>query len=121
MGSLPPVAWENDEYSPTKGTLYLKAVTLGDSSVQAELGDTGMDENVGVYQVDVVAPAGTGKNAGMVMTDLIGNHFKRGTYLTYNDRTVRIENVNSSEGIIADGWYTIPVSVNWIAYTQARA
>jgi hypothetical protein len=121
MGSLPPVEWENDKYSPTKGTLYLKAALLSVDSVQAELGDTGMDENVGVYQVDVVAPADNGKNAGMVMADLIANHFKRGTYLTYNSRTVRIENVDRSTAIIADGWYTIPVSVNWIAFTQARS
>lgn len=121
MTSLPPVAWENKSYDPTLGTLYLRPTLIPADTIQATLGDSGTDQNSGIYQIDVFAEAGQGKNAAVVMADNIASHFKRGTDLTYNSRTVRIRSVSRQVAVNnADGWYQIPIEINYIAFTEAR-
>jgi len=121
MAGLPPVAWENKTYDPVIGTLYVRPTLLPGETTQATLGAQGEDQNIGIYQVDVFAPAGTGKNAAIVMADTIANHFKRGSDLVYNGRTVRIRNVSRLVGTNnADGWYQIPIEILYISFTTAR-
>jgi len=120
MGSVPPIAWENKIYKPIKGTLYLRATNMTGDATQAGLGDSGEDENLGVYQVDVFAPADKGKKAALQMADLVANRFKRGTDLTYSGTTVRISSVNREAALTVDGWYHIPVNINYYSITQPR-
>lgn len=121
MPNLPPVAWENDEYTPALGTLYLRPTVLPGGTVQASLGDSGQDQQVGVYQVDVFAETNTGKFAALQMADLVADWFKRGTVLTYNDRKVRIRTTNRRAGQpTTEGWYMVIVEIYYIIYTQAR-
>lgn len=121
MTDLPPVAWENKDYSPVIGTLYLRPTLIAGEVVQATLGDNGTDSNTGIYQVDVFAESGKGKNAALVMADKIADQFKRGTDLIYNGRTVRTRNVSRQVGAnSADGWYHLIVEISYIAFTEAR-
>ncbi len=120
MPSLPPVAWENKTYEPILGTLYLRATNIQGDTTQGSLGTNGEDLTIGVYQVDVFAPAGEGKNEALVMADNIANHFKRGTDLTYNSRVVTVTSAQRGPTNQADGWFQIPVEIIYRAYTQAR-
>lgn len=121
MSSLPPVAWENRDYTPVVGTLYLRPTLIAGETVQATLGDSGTDNNTGIYQIDVFAESGKGKNEAVVMADLIADQFKRGSDLIYNGRTVRTRNVSRQVGISnADGWYQVIVEVSYISFTEAR-
>jgi len=120
MTSLPPVAWENKEYEPTKDTLYLKPTILPGTVEATGLGATAQDESIGIYQVTVFGATGDGKNETVVMADKVADQFKRGTYLTYNSRTVRIEQVRRHGAVIVDGWYTITVDIHWTSFTEAR-
>ena len=121
MPSLPPVAWENLDYTPELGTLYLRPTLLPAETIQSTLGENGTDQNTGIYQVDVFAPLGQGKQEAMSIADKIANHFKRGTDLTYNNRKLRIRNtgreVSTTE---VNGWYSIPVTMTYISFTEAR-
>ena len=120
LADSPPVAWENKEYTPTKSTLYLRPTNLAGSTTQSSLGTSGEDMNEGVYQVDVFAPAGRGKKAANDAADGVADHFKRGTDLTYNGRTVRVRSVSRGAGRNSNGWYQIPVIINYYAITAAR-
>jgi len=121
MTSLPSVAWPNKNFSPVTGTLYIRPTLIPGDSTQATLGEDGEDMNVGVYQVDVFAEAGKGKQEAMRMVDKIADRFKRGTDLTYNSRNVRIRNVNQLPAINnPDGWFQVPIEIVYISYTQPR-
>jgi hypothetical protein len=120
LADSPPVAWENKKYTPTKGTLYLRPANLAGAVEPSTLGDNGQDMNEGVYQVDVFAPGGKGKKAANDAADNVADHFKRGTDLTYNGRTVRIKSVSRNPGRNSNGWYQIPVIINYYAITSAR-
>ena len=121
MVGLPPVSGENFEYAPVLGTLYIRETLLPAGSTQATLGDSGLDMNLGIYQIDVFAQAGEGKKAALEMADTIANHFKRGTDLTYNGRVVTITKVSRQVAAnSAEGWYQIPLDVSYKSFTQAR-
>jgi len=118
---LPPVAWENKNYKPVKDTLYLRPTILPAETVQATLGDNGTDSNSGIYQIDVFTPSGKGIKAAIEMADKIANLFKRGTYITYNGRTVRVKSVGRERSSNDDnGWYIVPVVITYISFTEAR-
>ena len=121
MTGLPDVAWENYNYTPVAGTLYLRPTNLPGSTDQATLGTAGTDLTTGIYQVDVFAEASKGKNAGLVMADNIANHFKRGTVLAYNGRTVKVTTVRRGLTDNSNGWYQVPVEILYRSYTQARS
>ena len=121
MPGKPDVAWENFPFEPAVGTLWIRPTILPGDTVQASLGTTGQDMSQGIYQVDVFAEAGAGKNEAVAMADKIADQFKRGTILTYNDLKVRISAVSRQASVNnSDGWFQIPINVVWISYTEAR-
>lgn len=117
MVGLPPVAWENKDYTPVLGTLYLRPTNLqgGTPAITAA-----QDITTGIYQVDVFAESGQGKNAAVVMADTIAAHFKTDTELTYNGRLVRVRQVNRGTAFNSNGWYQLPVEIVYDAYTARR-
>ena len=120
MTGLPPVAWENVAYEPVVGTLYLRPTNIAGDTNQATLGTTGTDMTIGIYQVDVIAQAGRGKSAALLMADKVADQFKRGTDLTSNGRVVTIVSVQRAVSSQDSGWYIIPVEIIYKSFTSAR-
>jgi hypothetical protein len=116
------VAWENRHFTPpTDGTLYLRQTNLSGDTSQADLGASGQDYSIGIYQIDVIAPFGKGKAALYTLADTVADSFKRGTTATYNGVTVRVRNVMRDPMVIDQQQAMIPVVVYYEAYTAARA
>lgn len=115
-----PVAWPNTIFNPTKGVLYLRPSLLPVSSAQIGLGASGLDEHTGIYQVDVYAQAGKGRNEAETKADSVADHFKRGTDLVYNGVTVRLGDTSRNEGLTVDDRFVISVSINYMAHTAPR-
>lgn len=121
LDSKAPKAWENRPYKPVNGTMYLRQSLIPGDVEQATLGETGTDRQVGIYQIDVFTPSGKGGKQGIKLADKVANHFKRGTDLTYNSRTVRVRSVGRETAVNNDdGWLQIPVVITYVAYTEAR-
>lgn len=120
MVGLPPVAWENVTYEPVMGTLYLRPTNIPGDTTQATMGDSGQDFTIGIYQVDVFAPSGGGKNSAVVMADLVADQFKRGSDLTYNTRVVTVTSARRGVASQEDGWYMLPVEIVYKSFTTAR-
>ena len=112
-----PVAYPNVPYKPSAGTAYLRASFLPAETVQASMGATGKDETNGVYQIDVVAPRGSGR---VQQIDTVADLFKRGTVLTYNSVKLRVRSVSIAPAILDGEWYFVPISVSFQTYTEAR-
>jgi hypothetical protein len=115
-----PTAWENSGYEPTIGTLYIRPTILPANTFQAGLGASGLDDNFGIYQIDIFSEAGKGKGAAIIKADVIANAFKRGTVLTYNGVSVRLGNVSRGSGSRDGAWFVLPVFINYQSFTQAR-
>ena len=115
-----PVAWQNVSFVPTKSEVYLRPTNLAGATVQAGLGSAGLDQYLGVYQVDVFATAGKGRNAAEAKADSLANHFKRGTDLLYNGVKVRLGDVSRSSGAVDQDRFVISVSINYMAHVAPR-
>lgn len=120
MASLPQVAWQNVVYKPVSGVLYLRPTILPAPTQQAGLGDIGLDEYQGIYQIDIFAAVGGGRGAAEAQADLIGDHFKRGTSLTSGGINVRLRDVSRAAGVVDGDRFAISISINYMAHTPPR-
>tara|TARA_R110000824_G_scaffold96537_4_gene231128 strand:+ start:5322 stop:5735 length:414 start_codon:yes stop_codon:yes gene_type:complete len=115
-----PIAWENTVYTPIIGGNYFRPSILPASTEQAGLGSAGLDEHIGIYQVDVYTEAGKGRRGAEFNADAVADHFKRGTSLTYNGVVVRLGDTSRSAGIIDGDRFVISVSINYSAHVAPR-
>ena len=115
-----PIAWENTAYIPVKDTLYLRPTILPALTLQAGLGVNGIDEYIGIYQIDIFAPAGKGRGEAEIKADAVADHFKRGTDLSKNGKTVRLGDVSRNSGIRSEDRFIISLSINYMAHVTPR-
>jgi hypothetical protein len=120
MANLPSVAWQNLGFDPDLNALYLRPTHLPAPTVQAALGTSGLDRYQGVYQIDVFALSGTGRGSSEVQADLIADHFKRGTDLSYSGIIVRTGDVSRGAGRSEENRFVISIFINYLAYVAPR-
>tara|TARA_B100000795_G_scaffold201045_1_gene154781 strand:- start:119 stop:526 length:408 start_codon:yes stop_codon:yes gene_type:complete len=115
-----PTAWENIAFTPTAETLYIRPTLMPADTVQAGLGSNGLDEHVGVYQIDIIAPGSKGKGQATIKADVIADHFKRGVVLTYNGVNVRLSKTSRGLGKRDEAWFVIPIFITYQVFTLPR-
>jgi len=120
LAGTTPIAWENTVYVPVKDTLFLRPTNLPAETLQAGLGVSGIDEYIGIYQIDIFAPSGTGRGEAESKADAVADHFKRGTDLSNNGKTIRLGNVSRNAGIKSDDRFIISISINYMAHVTPR-
>jgi len=111
------IAWPNIEFEPDAGTTFLRPAFLPADTLQVGLGSDGLDDTRGIYQIDVVTPAGSGRTT---ISDEVADFFKRGTTLSFNGVNIRIRSASIGPAIREGAWNFIPVSVSFQTYTEAR-
>lgn len=111
------VAWPNTNFEPQANQTFLSPSFLPVETIQASLGAEGKDNTTGIYQIDVVYPAGSGRST---IPDGLADHFKRGTVLSYNGVNVRIRSVSISPALTEGAFHFVPISVDFYTYTDAR-
>ena len=109
------VAWENVPFTPPSDGLYL---IVHDMPATPRTVDLGLCCRIysGVYQINVVAPAGSGRNSVFALAGRVAELFPEGQAIAGNGFTCWI----SSEpgifrGIPTPVSYTVPVSLNYRA------
>ena len=118
MVGKPSVAWENKEFKPVNGELWIRPTNIQGDSLAIT---TDQDETIGIYQVDIFAPSNNGKYDALVMADKIASQFKQDASMSYNGQAVRIRNV--SRRTISnndDGWLHIAVEITYYAFSDKR-
>ena len=112
---VPPIAYENAEYTPVEGTLYLRESFLPNIKDAVGVAHTSADDYEGLYQVSVMDGRGDRRFDAQEQARLISLHFPRGAEYTYNGVTVKITGTRLASAITEDGWYQIPVTISWRA------
>lgn len=121
-----PVSWENKTYSPTVGTPYLRAWLLPAETDVVTLGQSPFQQRTGIFQVDVVYPAGSvgkqweGWGLAKAKAAQVVAAFTAGTKFTYNALEVTCEKAWPSSGREeGNSWYHIPVNVRYRCESNA--
>jgi uncharacterized protein DUF4128 len=114
LGSSPPVAWPNTNYRPIENTTFIRPTVLPASTNLETL--AGMEQHVGIYQVDVFVPLEKGVATLDSWLDAIQSLFKSNKTLTATD-VVFVQAVSRSPAVRDEAWYTGFVEINYICYS----
>lgn len=122
LSEPPEVQWENREFTRTLDTLHLRATLVPGTTRTSAIGAVGVgtDETELLYYVDVLSKAGSGKFDNIEMADLVADHFKRGTELSFSDTDVTIRSTSRRGGRLDGGWYISTVIVAAYAVSERR-
>lgn len=108
------VAWENAHYTPGD-TTYLRAFLLRGATTSRDMAGTNR-HRVGVFQVNVVAPLGSGPGAAEAIGEEICTLFPAQLRLTDSAFTVIVtQPMALASGIAGDDRYTVPVSCRYLS------
>ena len=111
LSSSPPVAWDNKPYTPVEGTTYIRPSNL--PALRQAVGISNSDGTIGYgyYQVDVLAPVGTGAGAALTIADNIAALFTRGLKLTSGNTTVIVGVPTQDPAITSGAWFMVSVLI----------
>lgn len=108
------VAFDNIGFSPPDG-IYLQSHVMPATTTAIDLSRQAKVFR-GVYQINVIAPAGTGKSAGGLIAEQLIQLFPENQEMSDGVLTCFINSVPSAfAGISSDTSYTIPVSMSYRA------
>lgn len=116
VASIPAIAYDNVNYTPTRGTPFVRA-SLGPASCrQSTMGANGLRRYEGVFFIDLFYPLGTGSKDAETMAEAITEVFKSGTKLVEGSQSVDIDYCEPSKSMNEDAWFHLPLAVSWYAY-----
>ena len=112
------IVFENMAYTPAAGETYLRAFTIpGDTASNTLGGDHRLYS--GVFQISIIAPAGTGKTETNPLVSELTSLFPLYARSTKDEVTViTMSPVDPGPGITGDSVYTVPVSFSYRAETN---
>jgi hypothetical protein len=110
------IAYENSPFTPVNGTPYQEVFLLPAQPDNGQMGSKNYIE-VGLLQVNLCYPLGTGPAAAQARAELVKTHFKRGTTMVQdNINVIVIRTPQVSPGFRRDDRYIIPVSIYYQAH-----
>lgn len=78
-----------------------------------EVGSSGRERAIGIYQIDIRVPLYSGKYGMYAVLGRVLNIFERGTSLTYGSVKTRIIASYPGPALKEDPYYRMPVTINW--------
>ncbi|MDD2321903.1 MAG: phage tail terminator-like protein [Geobacteraceae bacterium] len=113
LPSVPAIARENEQFTPPANAPYLRPTLGPGEPFQAELGESGQNRHVGIYQISVFYPAKTGTAAAGALVASIVAHFKRGTTLVHAGQPITITKAYASAMRQDTGLAHIPITIEY--------
>ena len=111
------VAYENVPFTPISGETYVVAHTLPADTESLDLKGDHRGYR-GVFQANIVRPAGTGSGPARTQAASLALHFPMNARYTSGSFTVQVVSpASDGPGITADESYTVPVSFRYRADT----
>ena len=113
-----PTANEGKNFTPPSVSLPWAAWfnLVADTDV-ASLGAGGMDETVGIFQVDLNYPLNDGTGNILAQVQKLRDYFVAGRRLVYQGQCVKVERVTRNNLRPVNGWQQINVSIYYSANT----
>ena len=113
-----PTGNEGKNFDPPPVTEpWAKWHNLPASTDVASLGAGGVDETVGVFQVDLNYPKNDGTGNILAAVQKLRDYFVAGRRLVYDGQCVHVDRVTRGNLRPVDGWQRISVSIYYSATT----
>ncbi len=114
MSGAPAIAFENVNYTPVEGTTYLQPNNLIASGKIETLSN--LQENKGIFQVDIYVPTEKGTKAANTLIDAIYNHF-HAQKLVSGSVSVEIMGIRPKHMGLDGAWWKSFVEINYRYYS----
>ncbi|WP_082818874.1 DUF4128 domain-containing protein [Cupriavidus nantongensis] len=115
MAPVLPLAPENVPFTPTPGAPYQRVHLLPATPANPTMGD-GFYREVGVFQVSLYYPQGTGPAAAQTRAEAVRNYFPRGLLIPEGGISTRVERTPAISSGVPDGdRWCIHVSIQYSA------
>ncbi|KAF1710301.1 hypothetical protein CSC70_06300 [Pseudoxanthomonas kalamensis DSM 18571] len=113
------IAAEGFTFTPPTSGSWAQLTHLPAGAAVSSLGVNGMDEHVGVYQIDVSVPevGGNPRADLLAVADTVRAYFVAGREFTHLTQGVRVVRAERSQIRRVDGWQRISVSVTYSAFS----
>jgi hypothetical protein len=141
--TLPPIAWENVDFSPTTGTAFIKVQFQPTSRRPSVMGTNPQHRYQGIMTILCYSPEGSGPGTSQTVTDQLLTRFNSTTDIFYdldsgqllteeaaflitesgsrllrdNVIYVSVEYSQQESSYINSPWYVTPITVAWYVYS----
>ncbi|WP_082656984.1 phage tail terminator-like protein [Pseudomonas citronellolis] len=113
-----PIANEGKSFTPPNvSSPWAAWFNIPASTDVASLGAGGMDETVGIFQVDLNYPLNDGTGNILSAVQKLRDYFIAGRRLVYQGQCVKVERVTRNNLRPVNGWQQINVSIYYSANT----
>ena len=110
------VTWENTKFIPEGKLAWFEEIFLPNDTREASLGVTGLQEDFGLYQINIRVPINTGTIQSDDYVNEISQLYKIGTVLEKDGESVYIDGSTAAQGTPEDNWYFVPFTIKWSSY-----
>jgi len=112
-----PIAWENGSYPPIKGTAFIRPRLIPSPSLLADF--NGLQDNRGIYQIDLFYPLSNGTGDMLTKMDQIYDHFKNDIRLVSEGVVVNINEITRTRaGEVDEAWFMASLEIHFICYNN---
>lgn len=108
-----PTAYPNAFFDPAGKDLWVAVSFLPVHPEPVTLGEQGMDESTGIFQLDINCLLGSGTSEVSAVADQLRNSFTAGQKFVYMEQVVDIVSCGREPAIESSNYFRIPVSVIW--------
>ena len=119
LALLTPVvatAYENVAFTPAVGVPY-QAVTLMPATPDNSIMGSTQYLAIGLFQISLFYPVGTGPGAAQDRAELLKTHFKRGSTFVESGVSVLVTYTPAIASAMTDGdRFHVPITVRWQAF-----
>lgn len=109
-----PVAHENDDFTPTPGTAWVR-LRFFENEV-TPVGHTSIDDETGLFQFTLHYPLDEGAIPARTMADTILSAYPPRRLFSYSGQQVEVTGALIFDASPVDGWYQIVGRVNYRAF-----
>lgn len=111
-----PIAYPNADFTPPVDNRWLKVTEIPAPALAFALAAGGTRDHVGVLQVDVLWPQGTGMAAPRQVADALIAHFKPGTVIYRDGAKIKITQAWIGQKLDDPPRMSLPVSLRYRAF-----
>lgn len=114
------VAEENKNFIAPTDMTYIELKHVSATVRRVTLGIEGLDQITGVTQLNMRYGIKTGSYKTRQDYELARKTFWSGARLSYNGQEVQVINCQLGPGMVSGTVYTVPITIRWVGYTQAK-
>ncbi|MAF43766.1 MAG: hypothetical protein CMI54_06330 [Parcubacteria group bacterium] len=109
------IAVPNVSFTPPQDEIWARLNFIPNQPEVGTLGDAGLDDVTGIFQIDLNMVQGQGDEDLLAMAQCALDYFTAGRYFKYQGQCVKIVSAGFKNGFETDSFYRVMLTISWFA------